>query len=63
MDKHEALTDPLSQASANQLVDEFLRRPSVKQRLETEVRAPAPPDPPAATPARPRRPPPTRQKN
>ncbi|MEQ1505042.1 MAG: hypothetical protein ABMB14_22605 [Myxococcota bacterium] len=36
MDRQEAIADPLAQASADQLVEEFLRKPGVQRRLEAE---------------------------
>lgn len=49
--RQEALADPLQEASADRIVDEFLRRPDVKAKLQG-----------GAEPARLPRPPPQRQK-
>jgi hypothetical protein len=54
MDRHEAITDPLAQAGADRLLEEFLRRPSVKERLEPKQEE--------GRTEPPKRPPPSRQR-
>jgi hypothetical protein len=55
MVRHEAITDPLQQAGADQIVSDFIRRPDVKAKLAAEKKAEAPVEPV-------RRPPPQRQR-
>jgi hypothetical protein len=40
MVRHEAMADPLQRAGADQIVDDFLRKPGVKARLKTDEPAP-----------------------
>jgi hypothetical protein len=46
MERQEAVSDPLQQATADHIVDEYLSRPSVKKKLEAVPDAPVPRRPP-----------------